>query len=83
MKIDNQTTAVGFAKQTAETMQKMADAIQILSNKIIENHKAIVELERMVGHLKGEQYLTDNKVDKIDQSLNVLDEIQNPTLFDK
>ena len=69
MEIDHKTTAVGFAKQTAETMQKMADAIQILSNKIIENHKAIVELERMVG--------------KIDQSLNVLDEIQNPTLFDK
>ena len=69
MEIDHKTTAVGFAKQTAETMQKMADAIQVLSNKIIENHKAIVELERMVG--------------KIDQSLNVLDEIQNPTLFDK
>ena len=69
MEIDHKTTAVGFAKQTAETMQKMADAIQVLSNKIIENHKAIVELERMVG--------------KIDQSLNVLDEIQKPTLFDK
>ena len=74
MKIDNQTTAVGFAKQTAATMQKMADAIQVLSKKIIENSNQINELERMVGHLKGEQYLTDNRVDKIEK---------NPTLFDK
>ena len=74
MKIDNKTTAVGFAKQTAETMQKMADAIQILSKKIIENSNQITELERMVGHLKGDQYLTDNRVAKIEK---------NPTLFDK
>ena len=55
-------------------MQKMADAIQVLSKKIIENSNQINELERMVGHLKGEQYLTDNRVDKIEKS---------PTLFDK
>ena len=74
MEIDHKTTAVGFAKQTAETMLKMADAIQVLSKKIIENSNQITELERMVGHLKGDQYLTDNRVAKIEK---------NPTLFDK
>ncbi len=74
MKIDNQTTAIGFAKRTAATMQTMADAIQVLSKKIIENSNRINELEMMIGQLKGDQYLTDNRVDKIEK---------NPTLFDK
>jgi len=74
MKIDNQTTAVGFAKQTAATMEKMADALQVLSDKILENKKSIIDLERMIGELKGDQYLTGNRVAKIEK---------NPTLFDK
>ena len=43
--------------------------------KLVKKQQAqIIELERMVGHLKGEQYLTDNRVAKLEK---------NPTLLDK
>ena len=79
MEIDHKTTAVGFAKQTAETMQKMADAIQVLSNKIIENHKAIVELENKIALMRN---TTDHDFISVESRIDELEE-KSPTLFDK
>jgi predicted nucleic acid-binding Zn-ribbon protein len=79
MQIDNKTTAVGFAKQTAETMQKMADAIQVLSKKIIENSNQINELENRISHIRN---TTDHDFISVESRIDELEE-KNPTLFDK
>ena len=79
MEIDHKTTAVGFAKQTAETMQNMAEAIQVLSNKIIENHKAIVELENKIALMRN---TTDHDFISVESRIDELEE-KSPTLFDK
>ena len=67
MKVDKHTTLVGYAEAINETV---AD----LSKLVKKQQTQIIELERMVGHLKGEQYLTGNRVAKLEK---------NPTLLDK
>ena len=67
MKVDKHTTLVGYAEAINKTVEDLS--------KLVKKQQAqIIELERMVGHLKGEQYLTDNRVAKLEK---------NPTLFDK
>ncbi len=67
MKVDKHTTLVGYAEAINKTVEDLS--------KLVKKQQAqIIELERMVGHLKGEQYLTDNRVAKLEK---------NPTLLDK
>ena len=64
---DKHTTLVGYAEAINKTVEDLS--------KLVKKQQAqIIELERMVGHLKGEQYLTDNRVAKLEK---------NPTLLDK
>jgi len=73
MKIDNQTTAVGCAKQTAATMEKMADALQVLSDKIIENKKSIVELQNKIDHMRN---TNDHDLISVESRIDKLEEYQ-------
>jgi hypothetical protein len=73
MKIDNQTTAVGFAKQTTATMEKMADALQVLSDKIIENKKSIVELQNKIDHMRN---TNDHDLISVESRIDKLEEYQ-------
>ena len=66
MKVDKHTTLVGYAEAINETVADLS--------KLVKKQQAqIIELERMVGHLKGEQYLTDNRVAKLEKSPTLLD----------
>jgi len=68
MKIDKKTTVVGFAEALQQTLD-------IIAKKMNEQQVQINTLHIQIDNVQ--------RVNKIDQSLNVLDEIQNPTLFDK
>tara|TARA_R100000700_G_scaffold14587_1_gene20565 strand:+ start:340 stop:543 length:204 start_codon:yes stop_codon:yes gene_type:complete len=66
MKVDKHTTLVGYAEAINKTVEDLS--------KLVKKQQAqIIELERMVGHLKGEQYLTDNRVAKLEKSPTLLD----------
>ena len=48
MKVDKHTTLVGYAEAINKTVEDLS--------KLVKKQQAqIIELERMVGHLKGEQ----------------------------
>ena len=65
-KVDKHTTLVGYAEAINKTVEDLS--------KLVKKQQAqIIELERMVGHLKGEQYLTDNRVAKLEKSPTLLD----------
>lgn len=61
MKIDKKTTVVGFADAMKQTLD-------IIAKRMNEQQSQINELERMVGHLKGDQYLTANRVNKLEKN---------------
>lgn len=67
MKVDKHTTLVGYAEAINKTVED-------LSKLVKKQQTQIIELERIVGHLKGEQYLQDYRVAKLEE---------NPTLLDK
>ena len=75
MKVDKHTTLVGYAEAINETV---AD----LSKLVKKQQATIIELERMIGQLKGDQYLTDDSVYRISRRVAQLEK-DDPTLLDK
>ena len=67
MKVDKHTTLVGYAEAINETVED-------LSKLVKKQQTRLDQLEIMIGVLKGEQYLQDNRVQKLEK---------NPTLLDK
>ena len=67
MKVDKHTTLVGYAEAINKTVED-------LSKLVKKQQTRLDQLEIMIGVLKGEQYLQDNRVQKLEK---------NPTLFDK
>ena len=74
-KVTKKTTVVGFADALKQTLD-------IISKKMNEQQATIIELERMIGQLKGDQYLTDDSVYRISRRVAQLEK-DNPTLLDK
>jgi hypothetical protein len=67
MKVDKHTTLVGYAEAINKTVED-------LSKLVKKQQTRLDQLEIMIGVLKGEQYLQDNRVQKLEK---------NPTLLDK
>ena len=67
MKVDKHTTLVGYAEAINKTVED-------LSKLVKKQQTRLDQLEIMIGVLKGEQYLQDDRVQKLEK---------NPTLLDK